>query len=120
PFVHTTRAYSFDEMLRDEGLEPADCPVFGEKIIYLFYGRPAYRAKDGKNARLQFEWPIIFIFDPLKIEPLYRVFPFDTGAFDMGLYKDFFDDKSELPDFSVDPSLRSVRQLVGAYYRDHE
>jgi hypothetical protein len=67
PLVHTTRAYSFDQMLGGDTLEPVDCPIFKEKLIYLFYGQPAYRAKDGRNARLQFEWPIIFIFDPSKI-----------------------------------------------------
>jgi hypothetical protein len=120
PFVHTTRAYSFVEMLGDDGLEPADCPIFDEKIIYLFYGRPAYRAKDGRNARLQFEWPIIFILNPLTFDKICRVFPFDTGAFDMGLYSEFFDKKSEMMDFSVDPSLEAVRQLVGTYYQNHE
>lgn len=90
-------------MLGDKGLEPANCPVFREKIIYLFYGCPAYRAQHGNNARLKFEWPIILIFNPNKIEPIHRVFPFDTGAFEKKLYKEFFDEKSELLDFSVDP-----------------
>src|SRR6516165_6378384 len=119
PAVHTTRAYSFDEMLGDDSLEPSDCPVFKEKLTYLFYGRPAYRAKDGNNARLQFEWPIIFIFDPTNIGLLLRVFPFDTGAFDIRLYKQFFDERSQLNDFSVEPSLDSIKKIVGAFYQDH-
>jgi hypothetical protein len=119
PLVHTTRAYSFDEMLEDEGLEPAECPIFRQKILYLFYGRPAYRAKDGRNARLEFEWPIIFIFDPDKIGSISRVFPFDTGAFEMKLYLDFFDERSQISDFSVDPSVDSARKIVKTYYTDH-
>jgi hypothetical protein len=54
-------------MLEGDTLEPYECDVFNERLIYMFYGRPAYRAKDGNNARLEFEWPIVFIFDPDKI-----------------------------------------------------
>jgi hypothetical protein len=65
PLTHIARAYAFDEMLSGNTLEPQPCDVFDEELIYLFYGRPAYRAKDGNNARLEFEWPIVFIFVPL-------------------------------------------------------
>jgi hypothetical protein len=41
PLMHITRAYSFDDILDGDTLEPQDCDVFGEKLIYLFYGRPA-------------------------------------------------------------------------------
>ena len=120
PFVHITRAYSFDEMLEGETLEPSLCDVFGEQLIYLFYGRPAYRAKDGNNARLQFEWPIIFIFDPQKIGSIKRAFPFDTGAFQRQLYSEFFDKKSQMGDFELDPSLDGIKRFIGTFYQDHK
>jgi hypothetical protein len=120
PFVHTTRAYSFDEMLGTEGLEPTECAIFREKLIYLFYGRPAYRAKDGRNARLQFEWPIIFVLDPHKIEPIVRVYPFDTGAFESKMYKEFFDQRAEMNDFALEPTLETVKKLVATFYQNHD
>ena len=89
-------------------------------MTYLFYGRPAYRAKDGNNARMEFEWPIIFIFDPDKIARIHNVFPFDTGAYAKGLYSDFFDPKSKIMDFALDPSIESARKLVGTFYVSHE
>jgi hypothetical protein len=54
PLVHITRAYAFDEMLVTERLEPVKGDDnFEEPLVYLFYGRPAYRAKRGNNARLE-------------------------------------------------------------------
>src|SRR6266705_1300157 len=89
PLVHITRAYAFDYIVDGDTLEPSACEVFKEKILYLFYGRPAYRAKEGNNARLEFEWPIVFVFNPEKISEIKRIFPFDTGAFAQQLYAEF-------------------------------
>jgi hypothetical protein len=120
PFVHITRAYAFDEMIGGDTLEPKHCNVFNEPLIYLFYGRPAYRAKDGNNARLEFEWPIVFLFDPEKISNLRRLFPFDTGAFTSKMYSDFFDKSSKLEHFQLEASLESARKFVGTFYIDHK
>ena len=120
PLTHITRAYSFDEMLEGEALEPSHCDVFKEPLIYLFYGRPAYRAKLGNNARLEFEWPVVFIFHPDKISSIKRLFPFDTGAFSIGLYESFFDRKARLDDFSLEPSLEAARTVVSAFYVDQK
>jgi hypothetical protein len=49
PLVHVSRGYDFDAILRGDFLTPQPCKVFNRKLIYLFYGRPAYRAKDGNN-----------------------------------------------------------------------
>lgn len=120
PFTHITRAYRFDDILTGDVLEPSRCDIFKENLIYLFYGRPAYRAKDGNNARLEFEWPIVFIFDPTKISDIKRVFPFDTGAFAQRIYSEFFDPHSEIMDFSLDPNLETLAKTVGAFYQSHE
>ena len=120
PFIHITRGYDFDTIVKGDILEPQHCDVFGRNLTYLFYGRPAYRAKDGNNARMEFEWPIIFIIDPDKISHIENVFPFDTGAFELGLYKGFFDPKSDIMDFALDPSVDSARKIVGTFYVSHE
>jgi hypothetical protein len=119
PLVHITRAYAFDDMIAGDGLEPALCEVFRQKLIYFFYGRPSYRAKDGNNARLEYEWPIVLIFDPNKIAGLKRIFPFDTGAFKLGYYSEFFDKAAILKDFELAPVIESAQRLVSAYYSDN-
>ncbi|WP_456707332.1 hypothetical protein [Bradyrhizobium sp. USDA 4452] len=117
PFVHITRAYSFDEMLVTERLEPVKGDDnFEEPLIYLFYGRPAYRAKRGNNARLEFEWPVVLLFDPEKIQNVLRIYPFDTGAFFLKFYEEFFDPLAKVDDFALNPSLAGISQFVGAFY----
>src|SRR5580692_6305822 len=120
PFIHITRGYEFDAIIHGDTIDPTHCEVFGEDLIYLFYGRPAYRAKDGNNARMEFEWPIVFVLDPEKVTGIKRVFPFDSGAFALGLYKEFFHVKSEIEDFALDPTIESARKLVGSFYISHE
>jgi hypothetical protein len=120
PLVHTTRAYALDEIVGGNTLDPRECDVFKEQLTYLFYGRPAYRAKEGNNARLEFEWPIVFIFDPKKIPAIHRLFPFDTGAFALEFYRDFFSKESRIEDFQLDPSLDTATKLVGALYLNNE
>jgi hypothetical protein len=119
PLTHITRAFSFDDMLDGDGLEPEPCDVFGEELIYLFYGRPAYRARDGSNARLEYSWPVVFIFDPKEVQSVKRVFPFDTGAFKNGRYNGFFDERNVRNDFELHPTIESARQIVGTFYQDH-
>lgn len=120
PLIHTTRAYSFDGMLIGNYLKPTKCPVFDEPLLYFFYGRPAYRARSGNNGRLEFDWPIVFVFDPSKVPDLTRVFPFDSGAFELGFYEEFFSNDSRLEDFALEPTFKSARRIVGGFYRDNE
>jgi hypothetical protein len=120
PLVHITRAYAFDEILEGDTLDPKECGVFKEQLTYLFYGRPAYRAKDGNNARLEFEWPIVFIFDPQRLSAIRRLFPFDTGAFALGIYDHFFAKDSRVEDFVLDPTLDAATKIVGALYVNNE
>lgn len=119
PFVHITRAYRFDDIINGDLLEPTRCEVFKQALVYLFYGRPAYRAKEGNNARLEFEWPIVFVFDPEKISSIERIFPFDSGAFSEKMYEEFFDPRSEIMDFVLDNSLETPAKVVATYYQDH-
>src|ERR1700729_70188 len=50
PLVHITRAYSFADLLKRGSLDPQHCEDFDERLVFAFWGRPAYRAKDGNNA----------------------------------------------------------------------
>lgn len=119
PLLHTTRAYSFDEIIEGDELKPRTCDVFNEPLTYLYYGRPAYRARSSVSARLEFDWPIAFVVDPTKIEKFERVFPFDSGAFAYGVYKEFFDSGSQLDDFQSGKTLEDAKTIVSAYYKNN-
>lgn len=120
PLIHTTRAYSFDVIIEGDSLATKKCSIFNERLVYLFYGRPSYRAKDGNNGRLEYDWPIVLIFDPKKISNIRRVYPFDSGAFELRLYEEFFSKESKLGDFALDPTIQAARRTVGSFYQNNE
>lgn len=111
PLVHTTSAYSFRDMYEDDTIDPKMCRHFNEELIYLFYGRPAYRTEKAEFTDLEFNWPIVFIFDPRMIEGIKRVLPFDTGAFCLNLYNRFFAKNAQMEDFELPGSQGSVAQI---------
>ena len=116
PLIHTTTAYSFDQICNDDYIEPERCKHFKEDIVYLFYGRPAYRVEDSTKSSLEHNWPIVFVFEPEKLKDIKAIFPFDTGAFFFKLYERFFNKRSKVEDFSLPGSLEYAKRLVGIYY----
>ncbi len=48
------------------------------------------------------------------------MYPFDTGAFEAGLYDEYFDKRSELEDFELDSSLTAAQKLVSSLYTDNK
>lgn len=118
PLVHTTNAYSFADICDDDEIVPEECEKFEEDIVYLFYGRPAYRTEKAEFSDLSFNWPIVFIFDPSKIHGIEAVYPFDTGAFFLHLYRRFFSVKSDIKDYKLPGSLEYAAKLVGIFYND--
>ncbi len=116
PLVHTTTAYKFADIYPSDELRPTSCPVFNEPLLYFFYGRPAYRARDTANSDIEFNWPIIFVISHEALPSIKRVFPFDTGAFDIGIYKEFFHKDSLIQDFQLPGRIESACAVVRAFY----
>jgi hypothetical protein len=117
PVVHTTKYLKFVNILNSHQLLPMPCSRFKKDLLYLFYGRPAYRVSvdvtaDGQLLHL----PISFILQPDVVSTSEGVYPFDTGAYFTDRYKAFLDgialDGFELGDFPVAP-----QKLVSAFYR---
>lgn len=120
PLIHITTAYSFYDLHDEDSIEPAHCKYFDTELIYLFYGRPAYKTENSEFTDLEFNLPIVFVFDPDKISVLKAVYPFDTGAFFLHLYKRFFHEESKIEDFALPGSLDYAEKLVGTFYTDSE
>lgn len=75
------------------------CDVFGEYLVYLFYGRPAFQWED-KGIRNNI-YPACFQIAPQDIIPR-RIFPFDSGAFDGNYYnKPILNYSGELTDYQL-------------------
>ena len=113
PIVHTTDGYCFREILNNSELQPKRCDVFKhDDLIYLFYGRPAYRSGAGvKSTSLSMFYPVCFLLDPHCFEKVKRVFPFDSGAFSNNLFEDFLHRDMTLDNFLVDPNPLSPGEI---------
>lgn len=118
PLVHTTDTYLFVESTMDGSLAPQPCHVFGgEMLLYLFYGRPAYRVNASEEATgLSHYLPVCLIFPttlPIDIE---RVVPFDSGSYAGRISKSFTHRRMELEDFFLDPDPSTPGRLLGLFY----
>jgi len=63
----------------------SDCKIFGEKLVYLFYGGVFYRrhAVPTNKASIM---PVAVVFRPDALQCVDRYYPFDTGAAHWGKY----------------------------------
>lgn len=120
PFIHTTISLNFINCVRNGKLRPSRCRVFKEPLIYLFYGRPAYRVElEERPSQLYSSLPVCFIFKPNCISALKRIYPFDSGAFTRGLYKDHISGKFTLDDFAMDCMPEVPQHIVGAFFHSN-
>jgi hypothetical protein len=120
PLTHVTDCIYLSAILKAQELAPHTCSVFGDKRLYTFYARPAYRgSKQGPLHNLNFA-PVCFIIDPTatKARPPFAVFSLDTGALSRGLLAE--DVHSELSplDFALDPTLDSAQRLATIFFGD--
>jgi len=118
--LHTTSAYDFVDICQGDTLDPVRCEVFKEDLLYLFYGRPAYRTAVSVDKRLKFNWPFSFIVAPERLDEIHAVYPFDTGAFALGLYEGFFHKKSKLEDFRLKGDISCAQKIVKNFYGSAE
>ena len=120
PFLHISNGYNFDKIATGDFLRPQNCRFFQKDLLYFFYGRPAYKTKQTLNERLAFDWPVIFVFNYKTIDRFVNSgFPFDSGAFQSGRYKYFFDDNSNIDDFRFSRGNGNVTRLVSAFYNNN-
>lgn len=121
PLIHTTDVFSARDIIQKKELEPAQCPVFEESLLYFFYGRPAYRAGETKKATSQLCYmPVCFIFKPEAISSIKRILPFDSGAFEDKKYANYLHHKMNKEDFFLDISLDMAARIVSFFYGSNE
>lgn len=116
PTIHTSRCEHLAAIIAARAISPRHCKVFNESLVYLFYGRPAYRSKQGTTGDGNHLCPICFVFRPrtVAISPR-RVFPCDTGA----VFEDRFDPHlhpTDLMDLELDATIQSAQKLVATLF----
>jgi hypothetical protein len=114
--THVTDCVNIGSVLASGKLEPRPCATFKKDLLYLFYGRPAYRRKWESEATSNLGYArICFILRDEVAQNASRIFPFDSGGYER--FKHAFHDSLEIEDFEIAPT-DSPRQIVAAFYDD--
>ena len=120
PLTHVTDAYAFRDIMASEALGPAHCDVFDDNLVYLFYGRPAYRAMLARESNaIDAYWPICFVMKP-HVAAAKRIYPFDSGAFERRLFAGLMHHGMIKEDFELDPDPETPGKLLRLFWRDEK
>ncbi len=116
--THVTDCARLPGLVQSGRLEPRMCDVFGEKLVYLFYGRPAYRSAwdGGATSNLDHARICLVLRDDV-VARARRVLPFDSGGF--GRYQSAFHHSLTLADFELAPGTHPLK-VIGAFYESLE
>jgi hypothetical protein len=86
PATHMTDCWTLREALDDGILKVDYCSVFGEDLVYCFLGRPFYRPNPDVPANGMIDYAsTCLILKPTITSSVVRIFPFDSGGFDLYL-----------------------------------
>jgi hypothetical protein len=122
PMVHTTEYFRLPSIQSSNTLQTSACKIFGESLLYFFYGRPAYRdASQISPTRDMGFYPICFVFRPGTIaKGAKRMYPFDSGASQSGLYEPAIERTAALVDYPVLAVIESARRIVSCFFETDE
>ncbi|MFD2162244.1 hypothetical protein ACFSJU_07555 [Paradesertivirga mongoliensis] len=119
PFFHCCDAFYLQNIIKDRHLKPRPCKVFNnEELLYLFYGRPAYKSSEVQNSKMASFMPTCFILKPGAVAEIRRILPFDSGGF--SLYKECMHPGMTLESFLMTPSLESISKTIGYFYKGNQ
>ena len=100
-------------------IERNHCSVYGEDLLYLFYGRPAYKPVEVEEAGDMPELlPVCFVLDPSLLASAVRVVPFDSGGF--ARYRRHLGPQQRREHFEItreDAAAKAPARVVSAFYR---
>lgn len=114
-WCHVTHAHTWMQILNSGRCLTKHCNVFGEHLLYFFYGRPAFRVKDEERGKAGSS-PVVLLFENDIVEKGRSIFPFDTGAFMHGKFKKQVLSTMELRSFEMTCNRESPRRHVAALY----
>lgn len=122
PMVHTTEYFNLASIQASSKLQTSHCSIFNESLLYFFYGRPAYRnSSQITPTRDVGFYPICFVFRPGTIgKKAKRIYPFDTGASQSGLYEPDIKPTEALADYQLQTAVESARRIVGCFFETDE
>ncbi|QCB43330.1 hypothetical protein E5673_14760 [Sphingomonas sp. PAMC26645] len=118
PMTHLSDAYHLRDIAEAGSLRPTQCRVFDEPLLYLFYGRPAYRvAAQVESSGLEAYYPVCFVLRN-SAKGAKRIYPFDSGAFHQGRFADFVHRDMIKEDFELDVDPTMPGRLMNLFWSD--
>jgi hypothetical protein len=116
PLVHTTPCGRSMSILRQMKLEKEPCKKFtGEHLLYFFYAIPAKRTDKSNTLSDKEILPVVFIVKPILNE-IKRIYPFDSGAFDMYKQKKYLSETAEISDYELPNTFLAIQQYIKAVF----
>jgi hypothetical protein len=117
PLIHNTDLYYFREIRNQETLLPTDCNVYGEKLLYFFYGRPSYRPHSNKNTvNAKSLLPVCLVMSRNLLPTAVRIMPFDTGAFSRSMMHPPMHESMRKEEFQLALSAEAPMRVVNMFY----
>jgi len=121
PFFHSCDGFTFREILESGKLCASPCRIFKkENLLYLFYGRPAYKSSDDLSHIQGSLLPMIFILKNSICITEKRIAPFDTGAFKRGLFKEYMHPKMKVDSFLMTLGQRGIQKTITYFFGSNE
>lgn len=110
----TTGGDGFD-ILAALTLTPSHCAGYDEDLLYLFYGRPAFKPNANLGSSVLIEVaPVCLVLDPSVLQHSVRLLPFDSGGFDR--YRPSLGPNLSLAEFEMGRDPTAPLRLISAFY----
>jgi len=111
--VHVTAVGWGKQIISTARLDTRHCQTFDRDLVYAFLARPAYRFRDGDRKSDQINrFPFVLVLSPEKLGAPLHVYPFDTGAFEAGLYSETADPTIYLEEYELSPDIVGALQHI--------
>jgi len=122
PLLHTCDAHGLRKILQTMELVPQKCDVFDSKLLYTYYGIPSYRINYTNATVNPAYYPVCLILESSSIDEMYKVYPFDSGAFfkKESIKKNFFHHDTEIVDFELEANIKSAKKVIKTFYNSNE
>lgn len=116
PLVHTTESQYLHLICRDGKLEPQPCSIFEIRLIYFFYGRPAYHRKFWSRSTGPQLSPVCFVLKPNCLATDYHsIYPFDSGAAHGNMFSPYIEG-ADLKDFQLSNIASTLGTLSNHFF----
>lgn len=113
--MHSTAVGRGAQIIVQGELRTRKCPEYDQELLYLFYGRPAYKPLPGVAANgIDEHLPMCLVIDPALLHEAVRILPFDSGGY--ARYASHTGPLLGRPDFELGPGGEMPMRLVRAFY----